>query len=66
MSQANALLFAVLCAGASHLAVLAAIGMTVPKANPSLYISMVSALTFPFNIIVGIPICLEIINRIWG
>ena len=30
--------------------------MTVPEANPRLYISIVLALTFPFNIIIGIPI----------
>ncbi len=39
---------------------------TVPEANPSLYISMALALTFPFNIIIGIPIYLQIINRVWG
>jgi hypothetical protein len=38
--------------------------MTVPESNPSLYVSMALALTFPFNIIVGIPIYLEIIKFI--
>ncbi|MCC0178954.1 sodium-dependent bicarbonate transport family permease [Waterburya agarophytonicola K14] len=66
ISQGNALLFAVLCSSASYIAVPAAIRMTVPEANPSLYISMALALTFPFNIIIGIPIYLAIINRIWG
>lgn len=65
MSPGNALLFAVLCASASYIAVPAAMRMTVLEANPSLYISMALALTFPFNIIIGIPIYLEIINRIW-
>jgi uncharacterized protein len=65
MSVGNALLFAVLSASASYIAVPAAMRMTVPEANPSLYISMALALTFPFNIIIGIPIYLEIINRIW-
>jgi uncharacterized protein len=65
MSVGNALLFAVLCASASYIAVPAAMRMTVPEANPSLYISMALALTFPFNIIIGIPIYLEIINTIW-
>ena len=41
-------------------------GMTVPEANPSSYISMALALTFPFNIIIGIPVYLEMINRIWS
>ncbi|GAB4534672.1 MAG: sodium-dependent bicarbonate transport family permease [Pleurocapsa sp.] len=66
MSVGNALLFAVLCASASYIAVPAAMRMTVPEANPSLYISMALALTFPFNIIIGIPIYLAVINRIWA
>jgi len=60
--EGNTLLFAVLCASASYIAVPAAMRMTVPEANPSLYVSMALALTFPFNIIVGIPLYLEIIK----
>ncbi len=59
MGQGDALLFAVLCASASYIAVPAAMRMTVPEANPSLYVSMALAITFPFNIIVGIPIYLQ-------
>ncbi len=58
----NTLLFAVLCASASYIAVPAAMRMTVPEANPSLYVSMALALTFPFNIIFGIPLYLEIMK----
>lgn len=65
MTQGNALLFAVLCGSASYIAVPAAMRMTVPEANPSLYISMALALTFPFNIILGIPIYLGIIKQFW-
>jgi uncharacterized protein len=60
--QGNALLFAVLCASASYIAVPAAMRMTIPEANPSLYVSMALALTFPFNIIVGIPLYMNIIK----
>ncbi|PSF34481.1 sodium-dependent bicarbonate transport family permease [Aphanothece hegewaldii CCALA 016] len=60
----NALLFAVLCASASYIAVPAAMRLTIPEANPSFYVSMALALTFPFNIIVGIPLYLEIIKLI--
>jgi hypothetical protein len=38
--------------------------MTIPEANPSIYVSMALALTFPFNIIVGIPLYLELIKLI--
>jgi hypothetical protein len=65
MSVGNALLFAVLCASASYIAVPAAMRMSVPEANPSLYISTALALTFPFNIVVGIPIYLAIVDLIW-
>jgi uncharacterized protein len=64
MNQGDSLLFAVLCASASYIAVPAAMRMTVPEANPSLYVSMALALTFPFNIIVGIPIYLQAIKLI--
>ena len=66
MTAGDALLFAVLCASASYIAVPAAMRMTVPEANPSLYISMALALTFPFNIIIGIPIYFQLIQRFWG
>ena len=65
MHQGDALLFAVLCASASYIAVPAAMRMTVPEANPSLYISSALAVTFPFNIIVGIPLYLYVINLFW-
>ena len=66
MSPGNALLFAVLCASASYIAVPAAMRLTLPEANPSLYISMALALTFPFNIIIGIPIYFQVIELFWG
>jgi hypothetical protein len=62
MGQGDALLFSVLCASASYIAVPAAMRMTVPEANPSLYVSMALAITFPFNIIVGIPLYLQSIK----
>jgi hypothetical protein len=66
ISMGNALLFAVLCASASYIAVPAAMRLTIPEANPSLYVSMALAITFPFNIIVGIPVYLEIIKQLWA
>ena len=65
MGEGNSLLFSVLCASASYIAVPAAMRLTVPEANPSLYISTALAVTFPFNIIVGIPTYLYAINMFW-
>jgi hypothetical protein len=65
MPEGNALLFCVLCASASYIAVPAAMRLTVPEANPSLYVSTALAVTFPFNIIAGIPLYLYGINLLW-
>jgi uncharacterized protein len=65
LQRGDSLLFAVLCASASYIAVPAAMRMTVPEANPSLYVSTALAVTFPFNIIVGIPLYLYGINLFW-
>lgn len=64
LEQGNMLLFIVLCASASYIAVPAAMRMTVPEANPSLYISTALGLTFPFNIIFGIPIYMGMVNNL--
>ncbi|MFO7630836.1 MAG: sodium-dependent bicarbonate transport family permease [Prochlorococcaceae cyanobacterium] len=63
LPQGDALLFMVLCASASYIAVPAAMRMTVPEANPSLYISSSLGVTFPFNIIVGIPLYMAMVQR---
>ena len=66
MSVGDALLFTVLCASASYTAVPAAMRLAVPEANPSLYVSMSLGITFPFNIIAGIPAYLAIIDLLWS
>ena len=63
LEPGNALLFVVLCASASYIAVPAAMRMTVPEANPSLYISSALGVTFPFNVVVGIPLYLALAQR---
>ena len=56
MSEGDSLLFAILCASASYIAVPAAMRLAVPEANPSFYLALALAITFPFNIVVGIPL----------
>ncbi len=63
LEPGNALLFVVLCASASYLAVPAAMRMTVPEAKSSYYISTTLGLTFPFNIILGIPVYMGMVNK---
>ena len=64
LGPGNALLFVVLCASASYLAVPAAMRMTVPEAKASYYISTTLGLTFPFNIVIGIPVYMGLVNRL--
>ena len=64
LNTGNAFLFVVLCASASYLAVPAAMRMTVPEARSSYYISTTLGLTFPFNIVLGIPIYMSLVNKI--
>lgn len=59
----NRLLFAILAASASYIAVPAAMKIAAPKASPSLYIPMALAITFPFNITLGMPLYLCIIQN---
>lgn len=46
----------VLAASASYIAVPAAMRLALPQADPGLYLSMSLGVTFPFNILVGIPL----------
>ena len=49
-------LVAILGASASYIAVPPAIRIAVPEANPSLYLTLSLGITFPFNVLVGIPL----------
>ncbi len=61
-SIGDRLLISILAASASYIAVPAAMRISVPKANPGLYIPMALAVTFPVNITLGIPIYYQIIQ----
>lgn len=58
----DAILLCVLGASASYIAVPAALRFALPEANPSLYLTMSLGITFPFNIIIGIPLYHQIIE----
>ena len=65
LSIGDALLFTILCASASYIAVPAAMRMAVPQANMSLLLPMSLGVTFTFNIVIGIPTYFSIINALW-
>lgn len=52
----NRFILAILAASASYIAVPAAMKITVPQANPGLFLPMTLAVTFPINITVGMPL----------
>jgi hypothetical protein len=66
LSRGDALLFTILCASASYIAVPAAMRLALPQASPGVYVPMALALTFPFNVIVGLPLYLAVIDRLWS
>lgn len=56
LSEGDALLLIVLGASASYIAVPAAMRLALPEANPSIYLTMSLAVTFPINLLIGIPL----------
>lgn len=52
----NRFMLGILAASASYIAVPAAMKITVPKANPGLFLPMALAVTFPVNITIGMPL----------
>jgi uncharacterized protein len=60
----NRLMFAVLAASASYIAVPAAMRLAAPKADPGLYIPMALGVTFPFNITFGMPLYFAIVRNV--
>jgi hypothetical protein len=62
----DAVLFAILCGSGSYIAVPAAMRTALPEANPSLYVGLALGLTFPFNLLVGIPLAYSVVARFWA
>jgi hypothetical protein len=66
LSIGGATILGVLCASASYIAAPAAVGIALPNANPSLSITASIGVTFPFNLIVGIPLLHALAKIILG
>ena len=64
MSVGGATMLAVLTASASYIAAPAAVGLAMPKANLGLALSASLGVTFPFNLLVGIPLYLSIASTV--
>lgn len=66
LSPGNAALLMVLAASASYIAVPAVLRYAVPEANPCLYFGLSLGLTFPFNLIIGIPLYSKVASYFLG
>ena len=62
--EGDRLIFAILAASASYIAVPAAMKLSNPEADEGLYVPMALAVTFPFNITLGMPIYWMVIHAV--
>ncbi|WP_019962241.1 sodium-dependent bicarbonate transport family permease [Woodsholea maritima] len=60
LNPADGALLMTLCASASYIAVPAALRLALPKAQPALSLTLSLGLTFPFNLILGIPLYVRV------
>lgn len=62
----DATLMAVLAASASYIAAPAAMRVALPQADGGIYLTLSLGVTFPFNLLVGIPVYHAIASYIWS
>ena len=62
LPEGDALLLTILGGSASYIAVPAAMRLALPEANPGTYLPMSLAVTFPFNLLIGIPVYHQLIR----
>jgi len=63
LSIGGTAMLAILAASASYIAVPAAMRISVPEANPTLSLTASLGITFPFNVLIGIPVYYELAVR---
>lgn len=66
LSTGGVMLMMVLSASASYIAVPAAMRVAVPEADPGIYLTLSLAITFPFNLTLGLPLYLAAARTITG
>ena len=66
LSVGGATILGVLSASASYIAAPAAVRLALPEANPGFYLTASLGITFPFNLVIGIPLYLEIAQVVGG
>lgn len=66
LSLGGCTMLGVLAASASYIAAPAAMRMAVPEANPALSLGAALGVTFPFNLIIGIPLYYRFAEMVHG
>jgi hypothetical protein len=66
LSVGGASIMAIIGASASYIAAPAAVRQSIPDASPSIYLGASLGLTFPFNLLIGIPLYTEIAKLLHG
>ncbi len=66
LSLGGAVLLSIMAASASYIAAPAAVRLALPEANPSLYLTAVLAITFPFNLALGMPILYALVRALYA
>lgn len=66
LSIGGTMLFGVLAASASYIAAPAAVRLSLPEANPTYYLTAVLAITFPFNLTIGLPLYYSLARWAWS
>lgn len=66
LPKGDALLLMVLAASASYIVVPAVVRYAIPEASAGIYFTMSLGFTFPFNIVLGIPLYFAMAGLIWG
>ena len=66
LSVGGTAILATLAASASYIAAPTAMRMAVPEANAALSITAALGITFPFNIVLGVPLYLKLAQWLHG
>ena len=64
IGETEVFLLMTLAAGASYIAVPAALKHSLPKANPGIYLTLALGVTFPFNILIGLPLYWYVVTAV--
>lgn len=66
LSIGGATVLGTMAASASYIAAPPAVRLTLPQANPTYYLTSALVITFPFNLLVGIPVYFQLARWLGG